>query len=249
MPPYGLGSLHLSLIGIAFVSGGAVNSARNYLPILLLAMALGVQAQRTTVPNGLFRKPKDPTLELLSLYRVTAMNRDSAYAALSDGSVLYLSFRNKRVWEVRRTDRQGVNIDIGDLAAGTGQVTLEVGSMRYFVDLVDGVLQGSAGRWRRHLGEWYPDVTYTFDKGLLHGEMHNYSSYRPGRVSVTSTYAKGLLQQVDRFGRKRFGYGFLYFFPSWMVDHDFLCSRSMYTDGKLVSNECYVKKCRRCALY
>jgi hypothetical protein len=78
-------------------------------------MALGVHAQpRPNVPNGLFSKPKDPTLELLSLYRVTAMNRDSAYAALSDGSVLYLSFRNKRVWELRRTDRQGANIDIGD---------------------------------------------------------------------------------------------------------------------------------------
>ena len=90
-------------------------------------------------------------------------------------------------------------------------------------------------------------MQYTFKEGLLHGEAKFYSFLDRRFVVRIETYKDGYLQKMERFGRVSWILGFVGLGPR-LLQPDAMCSRTIYQNGKFVSTECLMKKCRFCGM-
>ncbi len=220
---------------------------RTFLSAIVFFIATLCCAGRAEKVNAPFDNKPNPFLQVLGLstYQIS-LSRDSTRIKLKDGHI-DLILRKKALWNISRYDRDGNRVDTGTLRDGTGTVRLSFDGYMNEASFLNGSLEGTylrswnAGRNSR------PRVEYTFRDGLLDGISRLWSFWDDRYVSIVNTYSEGYLVQSDNYGRLRRWVAFLIMRPQ-VVDPEFLCSRTIYEKGKLVSHECFVPKCRRCAI-
>ena len=90
---------------------------------------------------------------------------------------------------------------------------------------------------------------HIFKEGLMEGKSYIKSLVNPEFVSNILTFDKGFLKKSEGYGiRKRF----LIPLPFFLINKEKIikeketCSLTIYEKGKLISHECFVKKCRNC---
>lgn len=209
----------------------------------LFLLPCDAYSQSRPPTNEPFKGKKNPFLEVLQLgpYRIP-VRKDSVRVLLEDGSALDLIMRNMRPWRLHLRDREGADVDCGNLMDGTGTVRLRLGKHIYNAQFVDGVLDGMAASIRMN-GD--TTMAWTFAGGLLHGECRAYI-WDPRYVSTRSVYREGVVQLVEGYGKFNPLWGYLPLLGRHLRDPEFLCSRTTFENGRPTLHECFVKKCRRC---
>ncbi len=88
-----------------------------------------------------------------------------------------------------------------------------------------------------------------FKEGLLDGKSYVFSFHDKSVVSNITTYNNGMIKISEGYGRKKLiiiPLPYRSFLKNIIKDPDKMCSKTIYDKGKVISHECFVKKCRNC---
>ncbi|MBA3898788.1 MAG: hypothetical protein H0X62_01030 [Bacteroidetes bacterium] len=213
---------------------------------LLFSMQLFGHIIRLDKINPPFKNKFNPFLEVLHLNtnKISTI-KGSSRIILNDGGYIDLFYKDKKLWNLSRHDKNGNALDVGDFKNGDGTLRINTKEFDCQAQFINGMLDGSAIFYFRHLKGEKPRSIYKFKEGLLDGESIIYSFIDFNVISSKEHYQNGYLQLREQYGRRKIRPG-IFGIKVKIVEPDKICSKTIYNDGKLVSHECYVKKCRNC---
>jgi len=203
-------------------------------------------------PNPYYHNVINPFLQALNIdsYQIS-LNRDSARVKLYDKSYIDIFIIDKKLWNLKRYDKNNQIVNIGNFKNGEGKVIMKFKATKYIAKFKNGFLNDTVAFLNHNFNQWNYRSIHIFKEGFLQGNSYDYSLIDYKVISGISTYDKGLLKKRDQFGIKTqyiIPFPFLFSYQKHKIKYaDKMCSRTIYEKGKVVSHECFItKKCRRC---
>lgn len=176
------------------------------------------------------------------------VQKDSVRFVGQKGTYYDLIFEECKLWNLRKYDQQGNALNHGNFRNGDGMIYLKGPQFIYTAEVQNGLLSGSTQRFTKFgFSDYRLTNSCEYKDGLKDGEYQRRSAFNQSVIAEKRFYLKGELIKVQSFGIRKFKLALNWsLFKPVITEPEKLCQESIYENGKIVSSECFVKKCKSC---